>query len=181
MKYLGLHLLSIFRSYLFIILQYKHSRGRILTYGPDWMSVWICILSYYPEMSRLFIKYLYAKETDVKSCVRFLGENGEIWNFCLLCFKKGKTHASKLSCLIVCTFIWLLNPTNWFFPHQIYSLCLSAFLLWKLFQSSSPACHECSRNEAEPCVFLTQPLSAARKPQFVTLSHSLMLYCVSLC
>lgn len=34
----------------------------------------------------------------------------------ILCFKTGKTHANRLSCLIVCTFIWLLNPTNCFPP-----------------------------------------------------------------
>lgn len=54
-----------------------------MAYGPDWMSVWVCILSYYPEMSRLLIKCLYAKETDVKTFVIFPGENCETRNIFL--------------------------------------------------------------------------------------------------
>lgn len=37
------------------------------------------------------------------------------------------------------------------FSHPIYFLCLSILLLPNLFQSSSPACHEHSRNDPEPC------------------------------
>lgn len=145
------------------------------------MSVWVCILSCYPEMSRLLIKCLYGKEKDVNSFTIFLGENCEIWNFFLLHFKKGKTHASRLSCLIVCTFLWLLNPTNCFFPSDLLplSVCSATPRIVLVFLC---ACHEHSRNDPEPCAFVTQPLAAARKPQFVMLwCCSLTLYCVSLC
>lgn len=59
----------------------------------------------------------------------------------------------------------------------VFPRCLSALLLPSLFQSSSPACHKRSRNDPEPCVFVTQPLSAARKPQFVVALQPNALHC----
>lgn len=46
----------------------------------------------------------------------------ETFFFSLLCFKKGKTYASRLSSLIVCTFIWLLNPISCFFSSDLLPL-----------------------------------------------------------
>lgn len=114
----------------------------------------------------------------MKSFVIFLGENCEIQNFpfFLLCFKKGKTHASRLSCFIICTFIWLLNPTNCFFPIRFTPFVCLLCYFQTCFTLPLLLVIEHSRNDPEPCVFVTQPLPAARKLQFVMLCCSLTLY-----
>lgn len=72
--------------------------------------------------------------------------------FFFVYFKKGKTRASRVFCLIVNTFTWLLNPTN-FLLLDLWPL--SAMLLPKSFQPSSPACGERSRSHLQRCVVVS--------------------------
>lgn len=93
--------------------------------------------------------------------------------FLLFCVPQGKTHASRISRLIVHTFIWLLNPTNFFF----FPLDLPALSVCHATPKTvSVVLSRLSRVQQKPSAALCvceQPLTAGLKQniikaQFVT-------------